>query len=134
MVPPAGWAMEPLKASDRHNHQVWLSPSGRTAYGVIRFKMPLPVGADTALRLGFLPAMKKAEGEAKLVSSDRDPGLPGLRFVVVGGKYVLRANLITRGWGGWAVYAGTLKDTEVVPEELVLAELARDHTTVGLSR
>src|SRR5690606_28773469 len=38
--PPRGWAAEPLKQSDRHAHQVWMSPTGRTAYGVIHFALP----------------------------------------------------------------------------------------------
>jgi hypothetical protein len=134
VVPPAGWHADPLKASSRHNHQVWISPSGNTAYGIIRFSMPLPVGAEMALNHGFLPEMRKAEGVATLISSERDPELPGLRFIVEGKTYRLRTNLITRGWRGWAIYAGTLVDKEIVPDELALAELARDHTEVGLKR
>lgn len=132
--PPAGWRAEPLKASDRHNHQLWISPSGNTAFGVIRFKLPLPVGPDMVLRHGFLPEMRRTEGEAKLISSQRDPDLPGLRFVAEGGKYRLRTNLMTRGWKGWAIYAGTLRAHEIVPDELALAEVAREHTTIGLPR
>ena len=134
VTPPAGWRAEPLKSSARHKHQVWLSPSGNTAYGVIRFKMPLPAGADAALRFGVLPEMRRTEGEARLISSDRDPSLPGLRFVAEGGKYRLRSNLITRGWRGWVIYAGTLRASEIVTDELALAELAREHTAVGLPR
>src|SRR5687768_15902774 len=44
VVPPAGWTPEPLKASNRHTHQVWISPTGNTAYGVIRMRLPIPVG------------------------------------------------------------------------------------------
>ena len=129
-----GWRAEPLKASDRHNHQVWISPSGNTAYGVIRFKLPLPVGPETVLRYGFLPEMRKTEGEATLISSRRDPDLPGLRFVADGGKYRLRTNLLTRGWKGWAVYAGTLRERPVDADELALAEVAREQTTIGLPK
>src|SRR4051812_40884397 len=50
---PDGWRAEPLKSSPAHTHQVWLSPTGHTAYGIIRFKLPLPVGHDLAL-FGFL--------------------------------------------------------------------------------
>jgi hypothetical protein len=132
VVPPAGWRAEPLKSSEKHNHQVWISPSGNTAYGVIRFKLPLPVGPDLVLRHGFLPEMRKTEGEAKLLSSERDRDLPGIRFVAQGGLYLLRTNMITRGWKGWAIYAGTLRSKEIVPDELALAELAREHTRVGL--
>src|SRR4051812_33331385 len=64
---PVGWRAEPLKSSATHAHQVWLSPSGHTAYGIIRFKLPLPVGHDLAL-FGFLQNMKLSEGEATLIS------------------------------------------------------------------
>src|SRR5688572_28575178 len=50
VVPPRGWTREPFKASDRHNHLVWVSPTGGAAYGVIHFTMPLPVGEELALR------------------------------------------------------------------------------------
>src|SRR4051812_12211840 len=66
---PNGWRAEPLKSSATHAHQVWLSPSGHTAYGIIHFKMPLPVGHDIAL-FGFLQNMKQSEGEATLVSKE----------------------------------------------------------------
>src|SRR4051812_10699707 len=62
VVPPAGWKAEPLKETEKHKHQVWLSPSGNTAYGVIFFTMPWPVGQDLAL-WGFLQQMKRTEGE-----------------------------------------------------------------------
>src|SRR5918992_1040717 len=45
-VPPIGWKIEPLKTSKDHTHQVWLSPTGKTAYGVIHFRLPLPVSAQ----------------------------------------------------------------------------------------
>ena len=134
VAPPTGWRADPLKASKKHNHQVWISPSGNTAYGVIRFKLPLPIGPEMVLRYGFLPEMKRTEGEARLLSSERDSSLPGLRFVAEGGLYRLRTNLITRGWRGWAVYAGTLREKEIVLDELALAEMAREHTIVGLKR
>lgn len=134
VMPPAGWRAEPLKTSDKHSHQVWISPTGNTAFGIIRFKLPLPVGPDTVLRFGFLPEMRRTEGEATLISSERDPELPGLRFIAEGGKYRLRTNMLTRGWRGWAVYAGTLREYPVNPEELSLAEVAREHTTVGLPK
>src|SRR5438046_3725354 len=39
VAPPIGWTPQELKFSDRHTHQIWLSPSGDTAYGAIRFKL-----------------------------------------------------------------------------------------------
>jgi hypothetical protein len=134
VVPPVGWAAQPLKHSSRHDHQIWLSPTGSTAYGVIRFKLPLPLSPELVLQKGFLPEMKRTEGEATLLSSERDPALPGLRFVAEGGKHIVRTNLTTRGFKGWAVYAGTLRDKPEVPDELAIAELAREQTAVGTSK
>ena len=119
--PPIGWKPDPLKNSSQHIHQVWLSPTGATAYGVIHFSMPLPVGQNLALS-GFLTEMKHSEGEANLISRTDDPNLPGIRFVAEGGRYRLRANLIVDGWEGWAVYAGTLRNKAIIPEELDMAE------------
>lgn len=129
-TPPLGWKPDPLKHSERHDHQVWISPSGHTAYGVIHFSLPLPVSADFVLPF-FLKQMKKSEGESILISKEKDPALPGMRFVAEGGLYKMRSNLIVRGWQGWAIYAGTLRKEEINPAELDLAERARDHTLVG---
>jgi hypothetical protein len=128
--PPVGWKPEPLKSSDNHQDQVWLSSTGDTAYGVIYFKMPLPVGQDLAFS-GFLSRMKKMQGEATLISREDDPKLPGIRFTAAGGKYVIRTNFIISGWEGWAVYAGTLKTGPIIGKELDLAIRAREHTQVG---
>ncbi|CAN5469104.1 hypothetical protein BH09PLA1_BH09PLA1_09410 [soil metagenome] len=129
--PPIGWLAEPLKHTSRHSHQVWISPSGFTAYGVIRSSLPLPVGYDLVL-WGFMNEMKKSEGEATLISKEWDANLDALRFVAEGGKYRLRANLVVDGWQAWAVYAGTLRDHAVMEDELELAEIAREHTAVGI--
>ena len=123
--------MDPLKQTKNHAHQVWVSPTGHTAYGVIRFSLPLPVGPDTVLWF-FIREMRASEGEARLISKRRDPQLKGLRFVAEGGRYVVRANLTTRGLRGWAVYAGTRRDREILPSELSLAELAREKTETGV--
>ena len=131
VVPPLGWTREPFKESNQHRHQVWVSPSGGAAYGVIHFTMPLPVGEDLALR-GFLAEMKKSEGEAVLLSKDRDGDR--MRFVAEGGKYRIRGILRTRGFGGWAVYAGTLRSTSPAVDELALAVQARENTALGLPR
>src|SRR5215208_7891979 len=32
---PAGWRAEPLKVQPRSKHQVWISPTGSTAFGVL---------------------------------------------------------------------------------------------------
>jgi hypothetical protein len=130
--PPSGWAIEPLKTSEDHAHQVWLSPTGKTAYGVIHFGLPLPVPAQWVLD-PFLREMKKSEGEAILIGQPmRDDDLPGVRFTVEGGLYKMRVNLICRGWRGWAVYSGTLRTEGEVADELELAERAKDMTQVGV--
>ena len=131
VVPPIGWQREPFKQSDRHNHLVWVSPTGGAAYGVIHFTMPLPVGEELALR-GFLAEMKKSEGEATLLSKNRDGDR--MRFVAEGGKYRIRGILLTRGFGGWAVYAGTLRSASPAVDELAVAVQARENTALGLGR
>ena len=125
--------MEPLKQTKNHAHQVWVSPTGHTAYGIIRFTLPLPVGPDTVLWF-FLREMRASEGEARLISKRRDAQLKGLRFVAEGGQYIVRSNLTTKGLRGWAVYAGTRRDREILPSELSLAELAREKTETGVDR
>src|SRR5689334_22369708 len=71
VTPPVGWRPDPLKISSDHTHQVWLSPTGRTAYGVILFHLPLPVGHEVALR-GFMAQMRRTEGQAQLISKHWD--------------------------------------------------------------
>ena len=128
--PPVGWKPQALKSTPDHNDQVWLSPTGETAYGVIHFRMPLPVGRSLAFT-AFLSQMKKTEGDATLFYKHDDPSLPGIRFIAQGGMYVIRANLLVSGWDGWAVYAGTLKSGQILPKELDFAVRAREHTRVG---
>jgi hypothetical protein len=129
VAPPPGWRPDPMKVSGRHQHQVWISPAGTTAYGVIHFTLPLPVGEEIALH-GFLAEMKKSEGEATLLSRNRDGDR--LRFVAEGGKYRIRGILVTQGFHGWAVYAGTLRGREVAVDDLELAVQARENTALGL--
>jgi hypothetical protein len=131
VVPPVGWNAEPLKRSDNHAHQVWISPGGSTAYGIIYFNLPLPVGPDLTL-WGFMQQMQRVEGRATLISRQNDNALPGLRFVAEGAIYTVRVNLIVGGFHGWAVYAGTLNQKPVNRDELVLAIRAREQTRVGL--
>jgi hypothetical protein len=129
VMPPRGWHAEPLKTSSSHKHQVWVSPTGDTAYGVIHFQMPLPVGVNFAL-YGFIRQMKDTEGDATLISQEDDDKLPGIRFVAEGGIYRIRANLIVDGFDGWAIYAGTLRGQLVNDAELPLAEKAREQTRI----
>jgi hypothetical protein len=129
VVPPVGWVAQPLKSSDQHKHQVWISPSGNTAYGVIYFTLPWPVGPDLAL-FGFLEQMRRTEGQATLISKQSDDQLPGLRFVAEGGLYTVRTNMIVDGFQGWAIYAGTVRGKPVNNEELTAAESAREQTQI----
>ena len=133
-APPVGWRTEPIKTSDRHAHQVWLSPTGNTAYGVIYFTLPpiakvFPLPMDWVLR-GYLEEMRKDQGEAILLSKQRDASLPGVRFVAEGGLYRTSTNLTTRGQHGWAIYAGTIREQPIVEEELELAREARERTII----
>ena len=131
VTPPKGWIAQPLKFSDRHMHQIWLSPTGDTAFGAIRFRLPLPVGPR--LLLGrFLAEMRRVEQTATLISREDDPQLPGIRFVAESSIHRVRVNLITHGFRGWAFYAGTIVGKPDNPAELELAERAREASSPGL--
>ena len=134
VAPPPGWQPDPLKRTSSHAHQVWVSPSGNTANGVIRMNLPFPfIGPDMVLK-PFLEEMRRTEGKATLLSRRPDRRLPGIRFVAEGGEYKIRTNLLTRGYRAWAVYAGTRQGSAEVPQELELAEQARERTKIGLAR
>lgn len=130
VAPPVGWKPDPLKSSSRHAHQVWLAPSGNTAYGVIHFSLPIPVGYEPVLWY-FMREMRRVEGEAELLTKEWDPNLRGLRFVAQGGTYTVRPTMLLRGFKGWVVYAGTLTQHPINPAELDLAERARERTMTG---
>jgi hypothetical protein len=127
--PPKGWIAQPLERDSKHTQQVWVSPSGRTAFGVIRFTLPIPATDKIAL-WGFLQEMKRREGQAKLVS--RKPLPDGTAFVADGAKFRIRGTIVTRGLRGWVAYAGTLQHEPVEVDELELAVQARDNTAPGL--
>lgn len=129
--PPLGWAPEPLKSDDRHTDQVWLSPSHKTAYGVIHFTMPVPWAPDDVLMQNFLDDMKKQEGSAQLITQTTNATLGVVQFLAVGGEYTVRTNMFKGFFEGWFVYAATDTSETVVPDELEIAERARDHTKVG---
>ena len=130
VCPPAGWRAEPIEKTGRHRQQVWVSPSGDTAYGVIHFSLPLPLGDDLSL-WGFLREMKLQEGEATLLEKQRDPEKQALRFVAEGGRYRIRGIILTRGFGGWVFYAGTLRASTIRLDELEQAIQAREQTHAG---
>ena len=131
VAPPAGWKPDPLEDENDHANQTWISPTGKTAYGVIYFGLPLPMPAHWLLG-PFVDEMKKREGKADVLGQPyKDDLLPGVRFMVETRQYKMRINLIVRGFRAWAIYAGTLRSTEEVPAELHLAEIAREQTKVG---
>jgi hypothetical protein len=129
-APPPGWKIQPLLSTSDHADQVWLSPTGATAYGVIHFVMPFPVGVDFALG-AFLDHMRKDKGEATLLARRNDPSLPGIRFIAEDQTHVIHVNLLVAGWEGWAVYAGTSRNAPINQEELDIAGSARENTRVG---
>ena len=125
-LPPPGWTLKPSDQTDRYAQRVWVSPTGRTSYGVIRFIMPLPVGNNLALT-GFLAEMKRTEGDSHLIS--KTPLSDGrLAFVAEGGRYHTNGIILTRGTSGWAIYAGTLRSGPLALDEISLAVHARDST------
>ncbi|HWP41261.1 MAG TPA: hypothetical protein VNL70_10070, partial [Tepidisphaeraceae bacterium] len=133
VAPPTGWTRQRLPGGARHTHQVWQSPTGSTAYGVIHFKLPFPVGHELLL-WAFINEMRRDQGQAKLLEKRWDANLGGVRFVTEGGLYRVRTNLMVRGFDGWAVYAGTLRAAPILPDELALAERAREYTEVGAAK
>jgi hypothetical protein len=124
---PSGWVAQPLKENSRHTHLIWISPSGSTAYGVVHFKLPLPVGPDLALT-GFMSAMQKSEGNAQLV--EQHPNGRGIAFVADGGQYHMRGQLIVKGWEAWTIYSATLRGKPTNADELKLADLAAARTEI----
>lgn len=131
-APPIGWLAEPIKSSPKRQHQIWLSPTGSTAYGVIRFSIPLPMSEDLVLPF-FIQAMRDSEGQATLLEKSHDPSSGDLLFVAEGGMYKIHSRLIVRGLTGWAIYAASRTGQTPIPAEFHLAELARDYTRTGLN-
>lgn len=129
--PPDGWKPRPLIHDSRHTHEIWVSGSGDTAYGVIYFNLPLPVSAGFVLPF-FMEAMRVSEGNAKLIDSYDDSALPGVRFIAEGGLYRIQVNLITEGFHGWAIYSGQLRSKPINFAESFKAEIAREGTVVPI--
>lgn len=133
--PPVGWTLQPAEKQPDSEHQLWVSPTGSTAYGVIVVRHWLmPLASDERVLGEFLKNMKASDGRADLLSKAHDGtlarGIGGIRFDVTGGKYTLRASLVSTGQRAWVVYAGTLNAQPVNPTELQVAESARDHTVI----
>lgn len=129
---PMGWEAQPVDRGSNYVTQVWISPSGDTALGVICFSLPLPVGHEWAL-WGFLQNMKKSEGQAQLVDKQWDESSRALRFIAQGGRYRVRSKLMVDRLQGWSVFAGTLAGRRVNQDELDIAERAREAVRVQRS-
>lgn len=133
--PPIGWTLQPAEKQPDSEHQLWVSPTGSTAYGVIVVRHWLmPLASDERVLGEFLKSMKASDGRADLLTKAHDGtlarGIGGIRFDVTGGKYTLRASLISSGQRAWVVYAGTLNAKPADAAELRVAESARDHTVI----
>jgi hypothetical protein len=134
-MPPIGWQLSLVDEKQTHKHLVWTSPTTHTAYGVLFFQMPFPVGHELALTRGLLPRMQsEAGGQLTLLSKMWDDKIEGIRFDVEVGQYRTRATLFVRGMQGWMVYAGTIRKQPTVDAELREAEQAREMTVVNPKR
>ncbi len=131
VVPPLGWKPEPVKFSDKHRHQIWISPGGNTAYGVIYFNLPFPVGNNLAMD-GFLRQMRNTEGTANLLSRQDDDKQGGIRFVADGAFYEVHGHLTAAGFHAWVVYAATVRAKPINAQELSTAGQAREQTQVNI--
>jgi hypothetical protein len=130
IAPPLGWQPSVMPNQLNAIHYLWISPSGKTAYGVIRFSLPFPAPYEPVLWV-FLREIRKKEGHAALLAKSYTPGRRSMSFTVEGGRYTIRTTLVLRGLSGWMTYAGTLREHPVEPGELQVAETARDKTEVG---
>jgi hypothetical protein len=134
---PIDWVLQPMKEGKNHKHLTWISPTGRTAFGVIYASLPFPAAfVPVSYRLdkvfeGFMSEMKKREGRSELIDRRNDYHAGMIHFVAEGSQYRLRVNLVVRGGRAWFIYAGTRRGEAPDPRELDLADRARDQTDVG---
>ena len=139
VYPPEGWVLDERVTDRGDPHWLWLSPTGNTAYGVIRFATPVPVGRDrfgheAAFRLGYLPGMRKEENRADVLDKSWDDERAVLRFEVEGDFHTVDGLMLIRGWRGWGVYAGTNTGGVRDDAEIALAEEAREKTVTDAER
>lgn len=127
---PDGWTLNRRDEESNYTQKVWISPSGATAFGVVRFSVPLPSTHDMVLWV-FMRQMRASEGNAALLSKTWDKRGKFLRFETKGGRFHVHGNLIVRGLGGWVVYAGTRAGDDVNPREFDLAVQARESVELG---
>ena len=129
--PPPGWRMKVNDSDERAEHVVWTSPSGNTAFGVIFFKLPWPIGHDLTIRYGVLPEARRREGTAEILEKRWDPEIEGMRYTIVTPRYTAATKMFVRGMRGWAAYSGFQTTRPVVQEELDLAIRAREDAEFG---
>jgi len=128
--PPSGWKPKPIERDDSSTRQVWVSPTRATAYGIVRFGLPLPVGPGLALP-GFIAETGHQQGTTRLISSEAHAASGGVQFVADMPLYRMRGILWTHGFTGWVVYASTERAAPVNDQELVAALHARDATVAA---
>lgn len=124
--PPSDWRYELTSQSERHEHVTWISPGGNTAFGIVYFRMPFPVGHELAFKYGFLAEMRRKEGVAKVLEKHWDRQIEGLRFVVESKFFHVEAKFFVRGSEGWAIYAGQRLNNPVIEEEFETAKRVRE--------
>jgi hypothetical protein len=135
VAPPTGWIEQPAKHRAGADDVLWLSPTGATAYGVMMVQNLLIAFASDDRVLGeILKNTQATEGSAEMLEKKRDPtlagGIGGVRFLMKGGKYTVRGNLVSSGTHVWIWYAGTLTGQPVNQDELDIAINAREQTIV----
>jgi hypothetical protein len=128
--PPAGWREAEPRVSSNSHQRIWISPSGDTALGVIRFELPLPLGHDLAL-WGFVQTMRREDGRAELLGKRWDDAKQAMRFEVDGQQYRLDAWMRVQGSAGWCGYVGVLREKPANVAEVEVATEAREAVQIA---
>ncbi|MGF1632601.1 MAG: hypothetical protein ACFCVE_02020 [Phycisphaerae bacterium] len=133
VYPPAGWESDGLREQSSVYSKHWVSPGGRTAFGVIHFELPVhaAIVPHGIVIDRYVDKQRETEGAGTLIEKAWDDQLGGTRFVSQGQLYYTRNYLVTRGYDGWFVYAGTLVDQPVDEPALETAVAAREATRLG---
>lgn len=127
-MPPAGWVDKGMKQGDNHVRRTWVDPTNTMGYCVIRASLPLPVGESMVLS-AFLAEVRKTQGDARLIEK-RSSG-EGLTFVAESPILRYEGRVHCSGFRGWIVFASILNTDSAHPENLKVAEAARDATILG---
>lgn len=127
-MPPAGWVDKGIKQGDNHIRRLWVNPAGTIGYGVVRARLPLPVGESMVLS-AFISQVQQMQGKTTIVekrSSDE-----GLTFVAQSPTLRYEGRVHCQGLRGWIVFASALTDRPTDTQTLKVAEAARDATVLG---